>query len=181
MSTCFEHDIFHNNLKNKCLWASLFLQILKIATKIGIHYRLFCGDNFTSKNFKKLSLVESLFSIRHEYSLQTTTLLNASQMISWGRSEIAALKTLENYQKTICSEIPFYHSCTNTVYSLLLDCTTDTFWKCSERKGCSKILKIPKNLNCLSFSNAAALQPRISDFSKHRLQEIFRNLPEKRL
>ena len=28
-----------------------------------------------------------------------------------------------------------------------------------------------KNLNCLSFSNAAALQPRISDFSKHRLQE----------
>ena len=33
------------------------------ATKIGIHHILFCGDNFTSKNFKKLSLVESLFNI----------------------------------------------------------------------------------------------------------------------
>ena len=33
------------------------------ATKIGIHHILFCGDNFTSKNFKKLSLLESLFNI----------------------------------------------------------------------------------------------------------------------
>ena len=27
----------------------------------------FCGDNFTSKNFKKLSLLESLFNIKQEY------------------------------------------------------------------------------------------------------------------
>ena len=67
---------FSQQPEEQRLWTSLFLQILQIATKIGVHYRLFCGDNFTSKNFKKLSLVESVFNIRQEYSLQTTTLLN---------------------------------------------------------------------------------------------------------
>ena len=38
--------------------------LLQVATKIGNHHRISCGDNFTSKNFKKLSLVESYFNIR---------------------------------------------------------------------------------------------------------------------
>ena len=86
-------------------------------------------------------------------------------MIWWGRSEIAAHKTLENYQKNVCSGAAFKYSCTDRVYSLLLDWITDTFWKCSEIKVCSKITKIQKNLNCLSFSNPTALQSKISDFS----------------
>ena len=57
------------------LWTSLFLLLLQVATKIGIHHRISCGDNFTSKNFKKLSLVESFFNIRQDYSLQLRTLV----------------------------------------------------------------------------------------------------------
>ena len=33
ITTCFERDIFHNNLKEKRLWTSPFLQILHVATK----------------------------------------------------------------------------------------------------------------------------------------------------
>ena len=47
----------------------------RLLTKIGIHRRISCGDNFTSKNFKKLSLVESFFNIRQDYSLQLRTLV----------------------------------------------------------------------------------------------------------
>ena len=35
----------------KRLWASLFLQILQIATERGVHHRFFCGSNVTSKHF----------------------------------------------------------------------------------------------------------------------------------
>ena len=41
-------------------------------------------------------------------------------MFSWWFHEIAALKT------------------SNTLYSLLVDCTTDTFWKSSQKRGYSK-------------------------------------------
>ena len=64
MTTGFEHDIFHNNLKDN-LYGQVYsnLQIFQIATNIGIHHRpfggiislpTFGGDNFTSKNFKKI-------------------------------------------------------------------------------------------------------------------------------
>ena len=54
ITPCFEH-IFHKNLKDKRLWTSLFLQILQVATEIGIYHRFFSGDKFTSKNLKELS------------------------------------------------------------------------------------------------------------------------------
>ena len=49
MTTGFEHDIFHNNLKDN-LYGQVYsnLQIFQIATNIGIHNRPFGGDNFTS-------------------------------------------------------------------------------------------------------------------------------------
>ena len=37
----------------------------------------FCGDNLTYKNLKKLSIVEWLFNIRKNYSLQPITLLDS--------------------------------------------------------------------------------------------------------
>ena len=54
MTTGFEH-IFHNNLKDN-LYGQVYstLQIFQIATNIGIHHRPFGGDNFSSKNFKKI-------------------------------------------------------------------------------------------------------------------------------
>ena len=73
----------------------------------------------------------------------------------------------------------------------MLDCTTDTFWKCSERKECPKILKIPKNSlrNCSFFSNATPCSPEVltsasTDSNKtvsFECFEIVRSLPEKGL
>ena len=65
-------------------------------------------------------------------------------------------------------------SCTKTVYRLLLDWTTDTFWKYSERKGCSKISKIPKKFLCHRpfFTNGTAC--RVQNF---RLQQT--HIPRK--
>ena len=54
---CFELHIRQNELK-VTLWASLFLEILFDATRIGIHRRLF-GHNVISKNFNKFSMVKS--------------------------------------------------------------------------------------------------------------------------
>ena len=49
MTAGFEHDIFHNNLKDN-LYGQVYsnLQIFQIATNIGLHHRPFGGDNFTS-------------------------------------------------------------------------------------------------------------------------------------
>ena len=73
-----EHNIFHNNLKDN-LYGLVYsnLQIFQIATNIGNHNRPSGGDNFTSKNFKKFSLVETLFKMIQDYSLQPGTLLNS--------------------------------------------------------------------------------------------------------
>ena len=38
---------------------------------------IFSGDNFTSINFKELSLVESFFNIKQDYGVQSRTLLNS--------------------------------------------------------------------------------------------------------
>ena len=50
---------------------------MQVATKIGMHHRLFSGDNLTSNNFKELSLVESFFTIKQDYGVQSRTLLNS--------------------------------------------------------------------------------------------------------
>ena len=68
---------FSQQSEEQLLWTSLFLQILQVATKIEIHHILFCGDNLNSKNFKELSLMESLLKIKQDYSLQARTLLNS--------------------------------------------------------------------------------------------------------
>ena len=36
--------------------------------KKGIHHIIFCGNNLT-KNFKELSLIESLFNIKKDYTI----------------------------------------------------------------------------------------------------------------
>ena len=37
-------------------------------TTKGIHHIIFCGNNLT-KNFKELSLIESLFNIKKDYTI----------------------------------------------------------------------------------------------------------------
>ena len=69
-------------------------------------------------------------------------------------------------------------------------CTTDTFWKCLERKGCPKILKIPKrSLPTVPFSltpqpcSLEFLTSANTDSKKNasfECSEIVGSLPEKR-
>ena len=132
------------------LWISLSLQLLQIANKIRIHHRNFCGDKFTSKKLKKLSLVESVFNIKHEYSLQT--------------------KIWKTIRKMYVVEFPFNAGARiqSTAYYWT---TKDTFRKCSERKGCSKLSKIQKKSK-LSLFFSRTLQSSIltsanTDFKKN--------------
>ena len=78
MTKSYEDDIFHNNLKDN-LYGQVYsnLQIFQIAANIGIHHRPFGGGNFTSRNFKKLSLVEIHLKMIQDYSLQPEILLNS--------------------------------------------------------------------------------------------------------
>ena len=91
----------------------------------------FSGDNVISKVLKKLSLVESLFN---------------SNIGLW-----SILKSI-----TVDFMPIFWNSCTHLMklqdYSLqpitgLKPALQVLFWKCSEGKGCSKILKTPRNLS----------------------------------
>ena len=79
----------------------IFLEILQVATGKGIHRRLFCGDKFIFKDFKNLSLVETLLTKTQVYSLQPKTLINSSQIFSFRSFEIVAPKTLEKVQKIV--------------------------------------------------------------------------------
>ena len=54
-TTCFEQDIFHNNLEGQRLRTYLFLEILPVAIKIGIHYRLLCRNNFIYKKIQEIA------------------------------------------------------------------------------------------------------------------------------
>ena len=138
--------------------------MLQVATKIGIHHRFFSGDNFTSKTFKELSLVESFFNIKQDYSAQSRILLN---FITDDLLRVFWDSRPENFVKLsekICSGVPFYLSCTNIVCSLLPDCTAYTLWEWLESKGCSKISRIPKKNLCGSVSFSLTLQPCSPEF-----------------
>ena len=86
------------------LWRSLFLQILQVGTKIEIYHRLFCGDNFTSKNFNKLFLVDSLLAC-------TKLRIHQGILKQLGRNFCKIVR------KTYVVEFPL--GCANEVYSLL--------------------------------------------------------------
>ena len=111
---------FSQQPEGQRLWTSLYFQMLQVATNIGIHHRPFCGDNFNSKNFEKLSLVESLFNITQDYSLHPRTLINPVTDDSIKCLNSSA-ENFGKYQRNVCSGVPFYYSCTNTVYSLPAD------------------------------------------------------------
>ena len=113
------------------LWVSLSLQLLQIANKIRIHHRNFCGDKFTSKKLKKLSLVESVFNIKHEYSLQT--------------------KIWKTIRKMYVVEFPFNAGAriqSTAYYWTVLKIHSENAQK---GKDVLNFLKFKKNLSCLSF------------------------------
>ena len=134
------------------LWISLSLQLSQIANKIRIHHRTFCGDKFTSKKLKKLSLVESLFNIKHEYSLQT--------------------KIWKTIRKMYLVEFPFNAGAriqSTAYYWTVLKIHSENAQK---GKDVLNFLKFKKNLSCLSFFNARTLQSSIltsanTDFKKN--------------
>ena len=77
-TACFEHDIFHNNLKDKGYRQVFPYKYCTFLQNKNISQNFFLGgDNFTSKNFKKLSLVEWFFKLNQNCSIQTRTLQNS--------------------------------------------------------------------------------------------------------
>ena len=137
---------------NNCLFVEM-----QLATRIGIHRRLFCGDNLVSKNFKKLFLMQSIFT-----GLWFTVRNSTKLCRGWFLESV--LKYLHQTPWSIFRK---------SVYSGILDCRTKNFTAdtgtCPEGKKCSKTSKIPKRpLQNVSFSiNFAGLQTKVSDFSKY--------------
>ena len=131
---------------------------MQVSTKIGIHPRFFSGDNFTSKNSK--GLVPGGVIFKYKTGLWCTAQNSTKLHHRWFNEGVWKLWKIDRKK---CSRVPFYWSCTNVVYSLLPDCTTDTFWEFSERKGVLKSRKFQKNLyESVPFS--LTLQPWIPEF-----------------
>ena len=80
-------------------------------------------------------------------------------MFLWGCFEIAAPKTLELSKKTYVGEFPFdkFVRPQSTAHRTK-NSTTDIFWKCLERKECSKISKISKTFLCNTNPFSLTLQ-----------------------
>ena len=99
-----------------------------------------CGDNFTYKNFKKLSLVESLFNITHYYSLQPRNLLNSDAddflRVFWNSCPeiFGKLSEKHNYWSFLLIQLQEVAGIHSTAHHLIKDCITDTLQKCPERK-----------------------------------------------
>ena len=78
INTCFKY-IFHYDLKDNVYGQvyGLFLEILHVATRIGIHRGLFVGM-ISSPNISRNFLWRSHFLIKtQDYSLQPRTILNS--------------------------------------------------------------------------------------------------------
>ena len=142
ISTCFEHNIFHDDRKDIIYGQvyGLFLKILQVATRTGIHHRVFCGT-ILSQKISWNCLWWSYFLIRPfflffilrrytmfiwKFTIVAYRAIVYSQhfhklrhILLWGYVEIAAQKTFENIQKDVCSRVPFCYNCMNAVYGLL--------------------------------------------------------------
>ena len=65
---------FHNDLKDN-IYGQVYSKKRWYQNRNSS--QTFLWDNFTYKNFKKLFLVESLFNITQDYSLQSKTILKS--------------------------------------------------------------------------------------------------------
>ena len=110
---------------NNCLYVEM-----QLATRIGIHHRLFCGGNFVSKNFKFYFWC-SQFS--QDYGSQSSN----STKLCHGWFHESVLKYLHQKPSPIFRK---------TVYSGISDYRTKNFTADTgtypERKECSKTSKI---------------------------------------
>ena len=119
------------------------LQILQFATKIRIHHRFFCGDNFTSKNFRELYLVELLFNIKQGYSLQPKTLLSS---ITYDFMRVFWKSSTENFEKL--SKKTYVAEYVIELHEYSLQPTTGLIHSVSAKKG-KDVLKFRKSKKSL--------------------------------
>lgn len=134
ITTCFKHDISHSKLKDNAVDKPIHRNV--------VGCRLFCGDNFIFKNFKKCSLVESFLIKTQGYSMQPRTLLNS---VTNDFMRVFLNSCTENFRKH-----PEKHRWWSSLliqlhkYSLqpaIGKKSIKLFWRCSEWKGCSKTSK----------------------------------------
>ena len=112
INTCFEHDFFHNNLKGSA-YGQVIPRNIPCCYQNRNPSQSFCGDNFTFKNFKKLSLLELLLNIRPDNSPQPRILLKcviASFHFWEDVGKTAIMKVFKNYQKTSLVASPLKNS-----------------------------------------------------------------------
>ena len=133
ITMCFKLSIFHNNFTGNVL------EILQVATKIGIRHRLFVvWINPISKKLKKQSLMKSHFDKNTE--LQSTT-KNSSKLhhrcSHEGALKLLHQKLLKMSRKMCVVEFPFnkiarLHS---AAYYQIKNCTTsDAFPRSAQKR-----------------------------------------------
>ena len=66
ITTCFEQDIFHNNLKDNVYGQIYYQKYSQLVPKYEFITDFFVGIISSTKNFNKLLLVESFFNITQE-------------------------------------------------------------------------------------------------------------------
>ena len=120
---------------------SRFLEILEVATRQGIHRRLFSSDNLISKNINNLSLAEARLTKTKDYSLQPRTLLNSSQIFSLRSFEIGAAKIWKKSGKMFEVGLPLIKiirlQCTGDCWTK--NSTTDTFLEMLRMESFAKL------------------------------------------
>ena len=157
-------SVFTNNVEQKSL--------ADVCRK-KIPRRQFSGNNLISKNFKKLSLLESIKT--QFYSVQTRTLVNS--VTSFFIRVFFLNNCSLNFRKYPKNGV-YWSSLLMHLYSYILKATTNLksalqifSWKCSKSKGFSKFQKFQnKRLENWPFLfNLTGLLFRI--FNKSRAQE----------
>ena len=139
--------IFFTITCRKTLWRSLFLQILQVGTKIEIYHRLFCGDKFTSKNFNKLFLVDSLLActkiVRKTYVVEfplgcANEVYSLLQIHSGSAQKGKDILKFQKFQKSLCGTIPFSPTLQSCSPEFLSSVSTDSKKKVSF--DCSEVI-----------------------------------------
>ena len=174
IATCFEYDIFHNNLKDNVY-----------------------GQVYSWKYCRSLPEEESIVNF---FCVRIISSSKISRNCRWWSQSVTDdfmrvfWKLWKISRNTYAVEFSF-----KTTGRLLPEINVHRlksllqifFFKCSEKKGCSKILQIPKIYlqNCLFLSDVILLQSRISNSTKTdskknvscECSDIVENLPGKGL
>ena len=184
ITTSFEHNVFHSNLKQNIKGKSILTNISDCYQNRNSS-QTFRGDNITSKSFNKLFLIKSLLIQEMTIIYRPELYYTPLQMILWGCFERAAPKFLGNCKKNVCGGVLFrvarikstaYYQTALQIHSASVQKGKDIlqFWKFQQHL-CETIP---------FYSNATALISANKDSKKNvsfEYSETVESLPKKGL